>query len=108
MFFRGAALAMLFCAFVTDECMGQGLSHGGYLETEVTAYPQTAPGDSGRWIGQSLLRYERQSVVPVCRQGHPVFQTLQHLPDEIAHRRLILGHEDVLSPLPGQTSSGRN
>src|SRR5882762_1714814 len=58
MFFRGAALAMLFCAFVTDECVGQGLSHLGYLETEVTTYPQTAPGDSGLWIGQSLLRYE--------------------------------------------------
>src|SRR5882762_7566404 len=58
MFFRGAALAMLFCAFVTDECVGQGLSHLGYLETDVTTYPQTAPGDSGLWIGQSLLRYE--------------------------------------------------
>ena len=58
MFFRGAALAMFFCAFSTDECVGQGFSHLGYLETEVTAYPQTAPGDSGRWIGQSLFRYE--------------------------------------------------
>jgi hypothetical protein len=58
MFFRGVALAMFFCVFVTDECVGQGFSQLGYLETEVTAYPQTAPNDSGRWIGQSRFRYE--------------------------------------------------
>ena len=58
MFFRGAALALFLGAFIVDECVGQGLSQRGYLETSVTAYPQTALNDSGRWIGQSLLRYE--------------------------------------------------
>lgn len=58
MFFRGAVLVLFLGAFFADECAGQRLSHRGYLETAVTAYPQTAPGDSGRWIGQSLLRYE--------------------------------------------------
>jgi hypothetical protein len=58
MFFRGAALVLFLGAFSRNECVAQGLSHRGYLETVVTAYPQTAPGDSGRWIGHSILRYE--------------------------------------------------
>ena len=52
MFFRGVALALFLGAFSADECVGQGLSHRGHFETAVTAYPQTAPNDSGRWIGQ--------------------------------------------------------
>lgn len=58
MFFRCAALVLFLGAFSADECLSQAFSHRGYLDTAVTAYPQTAPGDSGRWIGQSLLRYE--------------------------------------------------
>jgi hypothetical protein len=36
----------------------QGFSQRGFLETRVVAYPQTAPGDSGRSVAEALLRYE--------------------------------------------------
>ncbi len=36
----------------------QDFSQRGFLETRLLAYPQTAPGDSGRAVGDALLRYE--------------------------------------------------
>jgi len=39
-------------------CWSQGFSHRGLLDTRLVAYPQTAPGDSGRAVAESLLRYE--------------------------------------------------
>jgi hypothetical protein len=37
---------------------GQRYSQRGFLDTRLTLYPQTAPNDSGRVIGESLFRYE--------------------------------------------------
>jgi hypothetical protein len=34
------------------------LSQRGYLENTLFTYPQAAPGDSGRIVGESLLRYD--------------------------------------------------
>ncbi|MEX2263073.1 MAG: hypothetical protein WD696_14045 [Bryobacteraceae bacterium] len=39
-------------------CLAQDFTHRGFLETGSWFYPQTARGDSGRAIGESLLRYE--------------------------------------------------
>ncbi len=39
-------------------CLAQDFSQRGFLETAVTLYPQTAPGDSGRAVAETLLRYE--------------------------------------------------
>src|ERR1700676_505100 len=36
----------------------QTFSQQGYLETVLTAYPRTAPGDSGQLIDSSLLHWE--------------------------------------------------
>ena len=36
----------------------QDFTQRGFIETRFTGYPQTAPGDSGRAIGEALLRYE--------------------------------------------------
>jgi hypothetical protein len=36
----------------------QGFSHRGFLETVGVVYPQVAPNDGGRAVGESLLRYE--------------------------------------------------
>ncbi|MGH9672705.1 MAG: hypothetical protein ACRD44_05940 [Bryobacteraceae bacterium] len=38
--------------------MAQSFTHRGYLETRVFAFPQAAPNDAGRFIGESLLRWE--------------------------------------------------
>jgi len=38
--------------------LAQDFSHRGFLETRVTLYPQTTRGDSGRAVGDALLRYE--------------------------------------------------
>lgn len=50
-----AALAL---AGARSICPAQGLSQRGYLENTLIAYPQTAPGDSGRIVGETLLSYE--------------------------------------------------
>jgi hypothetical protein len=34
------------------------MTHKGYFETNLAAYPQTAPGDSGQLVAEALLRYE--------------------------------------------------
>lgn len=39
-------------------CRAQDFTQRGFLETRFTAYPQTAPGDSGRLVAESLVRYE--------------------------------------------------
>jgi len=36
----------------------QTFSQQGYLETQLRAYPQTAPNDSGQFIGDALLHWE--------------------------------------------------
>ena len=37
----------------------------GFVDVRATLFPQTAPGDSGRVIGDVLLRYEvRQRLTP--------------------------------------------
>jgi hypothetical protein len=45
---------LLFCAMA----LGQSFTQRGFLETRYTVYPQTAPGDSGRFIGEALLQWE--------------------------------------------------
>src|SRR5215469_8914839 len=39
-------------------CFAQSYTQRGFLETGGTFYPEKAPGDSGRAVGESLLRYE--------------------------------------------------
>jgi len=57
---EGAAAAWIltsvFC--LLTPCFAQDFSQRGFLETGVFLFPQTAPNDSGRAIGESLLRYE--------------------------------------------------
>ena len=36
----------------------QNFTQRGFLQTDLTAYPETAPNDSGHAIGDALLRYE--------------------------------------------------
>ena len=36
----------------------QDFTHRGFLDTTILTYPQAAPGDSGRVVGEGLLRYE--------------------------------------------------
>ena len=38
--------------------LAQNFSQRGYVETRALAYPQTAPGDSGRMVGDVLVRWE--------------------------------------------------
>ncbi len=44
--------------FAAVACFAQDFSQRGFFDTTFTGYPQTAPGDSGRAIGEALLRYE--------------------------------------------------
>lgn len=37
---------------------GQGFTQRGFLESDLTLYPETAPNDSGHAVNESLLRYE--------------------------------------------------
>ena len=39
-------------------CLAQDFSQRGFFETRSTFYPQTAPGDSGYAVAESLVRYE--------------------------------------------------
>ena len=36
----------------------QDFTQRGFMDLQFTAYPQTAPGDSGRAVGEAVLRYE--------------------------------------------------
>jgi hypothetical protein len=38
--------------------LAQSFMQRGFLETRALAYPQSAPGDSGRMVGDALLRWE--------------------------------------------------
>ncbi|MFM2125408.1 MAG: hypothetical protein RL328_1859 [Acidobacteriota bacterium] len=38
--------------------LAQNFSQRGFVETRAIAYPQTAPGDSGRMVGDVLVRWE--------------------------------------------------
>ncbi len=49
--------AVLFIV-VAAACCGQEFSQRGFFELQAPLYPQTAPGDSGRAIGEALFRYE--------------------------------------------------
>ena len=46
------------CLFFGAMALGQSFTQRGFLETRYAVYPQTAPGDSGRFIGEALLRWE--------------------------------------------------
>jgi hypothetical protein len=48
-----------FCLLIFDLTLSaQSFTQRGFLETDLTLYPQTAPGDSGQAVNQWLLRYE--------------------------------------------------
>jgi hypothetical protein len=51
---RHACLFLFFALPV----LSQTFTQRGFFETRFLAYPQTAPGDSGRAVGEALLRYE--------------------------------------------------
>ncbi|MCS7041826.1 MAG: hypothetical protein NZR01_03455 [Bryobacteraceae bacterium] len=51
---RAAWLAAFLCAAAS----GQPFTQRGYFEIRNFAYPQTAPGDSGRLVSEQLLRWE--------------------------------------------------
>ncbi len=51
---RAAALVVLWSA----AAWGQSFMQRGFLEIRSFAYPQTAPGDSGRLVSEHLLRWE--------------------------------------------------
>jgi hypothetical protein len=55
-----SSLLFDFCLLIFDLPVvhGQSFTQRGFLETDLTLYPQTAPGDSGLAVNQWLLRYE--------------------------------------------------
>jgi len=50
--------AFLWMALAAESLRGQSFSQRGFLELRGAFYPQTAPGDSGRAVGEALLRWE--------------------------------------------------
>ena len=50
-------LPFLILAFAPFAC-AQNFTQRGFLESGVLVYPETAPGDSGRAVGEALFRYE--------------------------------------------------
>lgn len=53
---RSASAGLLFCGLAV--CHAQTWMQRGFIDTTLLLYPQTAPGDSGRAVGEALLRYE--------------------------------------------------
>mgnify|MGYP000069115153 CR=1 FL=1 len=53
-----ASRAALLAALLPGALLGQAFTQRGFLEIRNFAYPQTAPGDSGRLVSEQLLRYE--------------------------------------------------
>ena len=50
---------MIACATALFSCLAaQDFKQRGFIETDLTVYPQTAPNDSSHAIGEALLRYE--------------------------------------------------
>ena len=56
------------CLCVSVVLPAQSLSHRGFLETRAVLYPQAAPGDSGRAVGDVLLRYQPSYKVSAALQ----------------------------------------
>jgi hypothetical protein len=50
-------IALVVC-LLAPVCWGQYFTQRGFIEAQGMFFPQTAPGDSGRAVGDSLLRYE--------------------------------------------------
>ncbi len=48
---------LLFLIGVTV-CSAQKFEHRGYVETDLTAYPRAAPGDSGKAVGAMFVNFE--------------------------------------------------
>ena len=48
----------LLLLFVAAAAYAQNFSQRGFLETTASVFPQTAPNDSGRVVGEALFRYE--------------------------------------------------
>src|SRR5215467_7679399 len=57
LFFR-LAYGFLCVVYLTRPSFAQSYTQRGFLENRGTFYPQKALNDSGRAIGESLLRYE--------------------------------------------------
>ncbi len=53
-----AAVWLLFAGACLAQGFAQTFSQRGFLEVNSFAFPQTAPGDSGRFVFGALLRYE--------------------------------------------------
>ena len=53
-----ASRAAWLCVLLGAAAAGQAFTQRGYLEIRSFAYPQTAPGDSGRLVSEQLLRWE--------------------------------------------------
>lgn len=53
-----ARRALLLAAWVAGAASGQAFTQRGFFEVRNFAYPQTAPGDSGRLVSEQLLRWE--------------------------------------------------
>lgn len=51
-------LCVLLCALCVSAVQGQSFQQRGFLETRLTLFPQTAPHDRGRAVGEAFLRYE--------------------------------------------------
>ncbi|GIU74734.1 MAG: hypothetical protein KatS3mg004_1821 [Bryobacteraceae bacterium] len=49
---------MLLALLAVAAARGQGFTQRGFFEVRSFAYPQTAPGDSGRLVSEQLLRWE--------------------------------------------------
>ena len=49
---------MVFLLAALAIASAQDFTQRGFFETHALLYPQTAPGDSGRAVGEALLRYE--------------------------------------------------
>lgn len=62
-------LAQAFLPVLFWTCLpAQNFTQRGFFETGLTLYPQTAPNDSGRAIGETLFRYEASyKVLPWLR-----------------------------------------
>jgi hypothetical protein len=51
-------MARILLALAPLSLCAQSFTQRGFLELRAVGYPQTAPGDSGRAVAESLLRYE--------------------------------------------------
>jgi hypothetical protein len=77
----------------------QDFTQRGFIETQLTIYPQTAPNDSGHAVGESLFRYEASKLlVPGLRlNGAFDARTDTHRQDE-RDFRLDFGDRSIRRP----------